>query len=296
MNLNKKLQKPRVRFLETNDVKVETIDNVEIFQASIASELPVFMGEYFEILDIESMDIGRLKDGGNVLFNHDESIYVGVIIDAWKENKKLYAKFRFSNNNFAQEIKRDVQDKVLTKTSLGYYITSMNFEGYQDDVEIYRCGSSATEFSLVTKPADVTTAVGRSLVDKEERELIKNEQNELTNNSEKEMEELVKLINELTAKVDALSTAVESLKPAKTETDTTVTDEARKRELDEQEKVKDQTEIDAAVANIASAISAEVPSTDVSVDEIIARIESEIQDEVNDTIDDLEDDSDEEMV
>lgn len=291
MNLNKKLQKPRVRFLETNDVKVETIDNVEIFQASIASELPVYMGEYFEILDIESMDIGRLKDGGNVLFNHDESIYVGVIIDAWKENKKLYAKFRFSNNNFAQEIKRDVQDKVLTKTSLGYYITSMNFEGYQDDIEIYRCGSSATEFSLVTKPADVTTAVGRSLVDKEERELIKNEQKELNNNnSEIDMEELVKLINELTAKIDTLSATVESLKTVKTETDTTVTDEARKRELDEENKVKEDAEVAAAIADIATAISEAVPADETSVEDIISKIQSEIDSVIDDTIDDLEED------
>ena len=288
---NNKINKPRARFLEAADVKVETIDDTEIFQASIASELPVFMGEYYEILDIESMDISRLKDGGNVLFNHEEKIYVGVIIDAWKENKKLYAKFRFSNSEFAQQIKKDVQDKILTKTSLGYYVTSMSFVGYEGDIEIYRCGCSATEFSLVTKPADVTTAVGRSLVDKEERELIKNEQKELNNNnSEIDMEELVKLINELTAKIDTLSATVESLKPVKTETDTTVTDEARKRELDEENKVKEDAEVAAAIADIATAISEAVPADETSVEDIISKIQSEIDSVIDDTIDDLEDD------
>ena len=334
MKDKKRFTNSRKRFLdESVSLGVENQINNNVFQCCIATEEPILVGEYYEVLDIDAMNINRLIDSGPVLFDHDPANYIGVITRVWKENKKLYAEFRFSNNSFAQQVKQDVIDKVLNKLSIGYVITSFQHAGQKDGLDVMRCVSEALEFSIVTQPADVnckiTSALGRSLTKRDLQEQI----NELTNNEESiEMDELVKLINDLTAKIDAMQKSLDEVKEKVNkpeQVDETKIDETlesrKKRELEDNKKEEDkkleesrkkreitdengnvvaddvakaevdQDVIDKAVEDITAEI-ADATDAEVNIDDIVAEIQDEINDVVDEKVEELDDEVVEEVV
>ena len=133
------------------------------FEFPFSSEYPV--KRYFgnEVLSHENgaADLSRLNDGGAVLFNHNMDKPIGVVESAYiGEDKRGYAKIRFSRSKFASEILDDVKDGILRGISFGYSINDMDETA---DGMLARSWS-VHELSVVTVPADPTIGFGRSLI------------------------------------------------------------------------------------------------------------------------------------
>jgi HK97 family phage major capsid protein/HK97 family phage prohead protease len=135
------------------------------YEFPFSSETPV--ARYFgnEVLSHETKaaDLSRLNDGAPLLFNHDVDRVIGVVEAARiDENlKRGYARVRFSNNSFAQEVLADVKDGILRNVSFGYSIDKMEERGSGNFVAT---AWSPYEVSLVAIGADPTIGIGRSLL------------------------------------------------------------------------------------------------------------------------------------
>ncbi len=98
-------------------------DEVEdrTYDFPFSSEQPV--ARYFgnEILSHEkgAADLSRLNDGAPLLFNHNPDRVIGVVERAYIDDDKRrgYARVRFSRNEFAQEVLRDVRDGIIRNVS-----------------------------------------------------------------------------------------------------------------------------------------------------------------------------------
>jgi len=133
------------------------------FEFPFSSEYPV--KRYFgnEILSHErgAADLSRLNDGGAVLFNHNMDKPIGVVESAYiGEDKRGYAKIRFSRSKFASEILEDVKDGIIRGISFGYSINDID----ETEEGMLARSWSVHELSVVTVPADPTIGFGRSLI------------------------------------------------------------------------------------------------------------------------------------
>jgi len=175
------------------------------FELSISSEAPYERWFGIEILrhTADAVDLSRLADGRHpLLLGHDTERQIGVIDRAWLEDHKLRGAARFSRSPLAQEIKQDVEDKIRSLVSVGYFIDEIEEVKTVDGVETVvrrlsgdeferemrtlhgdswnRAGPSAVraqdatpptfvvtrwqpfEASVVPVPADVTVGIGRA--------------------------------------------------------------------------------------------------------------------------------------
>ena len=138
-------------------------DDERTMEFPFSSEYPV--SRYFgnEVLshDAGAADLSRLNDGAPLLFNHDPDRVIGVVERGWinDDDRRGYVSVRFSQNPFAQEVLRDVKDKVLRNVSFGYQINEME---HRED-SFVATNWNAHEISVVSIPADPTVGVGRSL-------------------------------------------------------------------------------------------------------------------------------------
>jgi HK97 family phage major capsid protein/HK97 family phage prohead protease len=105
--------------------------------------------------DEGEVDLSRLNNKGQALFNHKMDDYIGVV--------EGHAEIRFSERPRAEEMLKDVDSGVITKVSVGYVVTGMRFEKEENGVDYYRVTAwQPLEISLVTIPADDTVGVGRT--------------------------------------------------------------------------------------------------------------------------------------
>jgi len=159
------------------------------FEFPFSSEAPVrrFFGD--EVLSHErgSADLSRLNGAAPFLFNHDPNRVLGVVESAYisDEDKRGYAKIRFSRSKFATEVLEDVKDGIFRGISFGYSL---------DEVEETDTGLRATrwtphEVSLATIPADNSVGFGRSLVENISSESVTLDEEDIiinVNSSQKE--------------------------------------------------------------------------------------------------------------
>ena len=142
------------------------------FEFPFSSEAPVtrYFGE--EVLSHErgSADLTRLNDGAPFLFNHDPNRVLGVVESAYisEDDKRGYAKIRFSRNKFATEVLEDVKDGIYRGISFGYSIKE--FEEMDDGLRAVSW--MPHEVSLATIPADNSVGFGRSLVENNSEENV----------------------------------------------------------------------------------------------------------------------------
>lgn len=134
---------------------------------SFSSETPVDRWFGFEILDHSpgSIRMGRLKDGGPLLVNHDGRDQIGVVESAEiGPDKRGHAVLRFGKSSRAQEIFDDVLDGIRRNVSVGYWVHRMVLEEEDDKKgNTYRAMDwEPLEISIVPIPADVSVGVGRS--------------------------------------------------------------------------------------------------------------------------------------
>ncbi|NJO48928.1 MAG: phage major capsid protein [Leptolyngbyaceae cyanobacterium RM2_2_4] len=86
---------------------------------------------------------------------------LGVIERGWIENRKLYTEVRFSNRSEAQEYRKDVDDGIITNTSIRARINPDMVE--ESDGIWYLRGWEAMELSLVSIPADPSVGYKRQI-------------------------------------------------------------------------------------------------------------------------------------
>lgn len=135
-------------------------------ELAFSSEAPVnrWWGEETLSHDPSHIRMGRLNDGGALLWNHDWDDQRGVVESARVDgDRKGRAVVRFSESEDGEELWQDVRTKIKRHVSVGYFIHAMQLievvDGYErwliTDWEPY-------EISIVSVPADTTVGVGRS--------------------------------------------------------------------------------------------------------------------------------------
>ena len=122
-----------------------------------------------EILDhsakavrMDFMNSGRAP----LLMYHDTRQQIGVIEKASIGGDKIgHATARFGRTASASDALDNVDDGILTNTSVGYRVHSMVLDSSKDGEDIYRVTDwEPYEASLVTVPADPLVGVGRAAV------------------------------------------------------------------------------------------------------------------------------------
>lgn len=145
----------------------QTVDEEQrTVELAFSSEEPADQWFGREILDHSpgSVRLGRLRDGGPVLVDHDRRDHVGVVesvsIDSDRRGRAVV---RFGNSARAREIFQDVVDGIRRSISVGYRIHKAVLEATGEDGDTYRVTDwEPFEISFVSIPADHTVGVGRS--------------------------------------------------------------------------------------------------------------------------------------
>lgn len=143
-------------------------DEARTVELSFSSEEPY--GRWFgvEILDHDkkSIRLGRLKDGGPLLLDHDTRNHVGVIESVEIGPDRVgRAVVRFGRSAAAEEAFQDVKDGIRKHVSVGYRVHKMRLEeeGADGKESTYRVTDwEPLEVSIVAVPADATVGIGRA--------------------------------------------------------------------------------------------------------------------------------------
>jgi len=141
-------------------------DDDRTVELSFSSEAPY--ERYFgtEILDHspKSVRTDFLASGSApLLLDHDRRNQIGVIESAVIGSDRVgRAIVRFSKNEQADSVLRDIRDGIRSNVSVGYRVHKMVLEESSDDGEIFRVNDwEPLEASIVAIPADRSVGVGR---------------------------------------------------------------------------------------------------------------------------------------
>lgn len=122
---------------------------------------------YYEVLEISenAIDFQRLVDCKSpLLFEHNTEKQIGVVTHAWIQNQKLYVTVKFSENDFSQEILKDIKDGIRRNVSIGYIINDTKLVKQTNDFPIVNVTNwTPYQVSIVSVPADHTVGINRSL-------------------------------------------------------------------------------------------------------------------------------------
>ena len=140
------------------------------YEFSFSSEYPVERTFGTEILshDEGSIDFGRLNGGvAPVLWNHNMDSVIGIVRNAYldKEKKKGRAVVELSRNSKAQEVKRDIDDGILSAISVVYRILEMEAREIDRNHPYLATRWEPHEVSVVASPAAPDVGISRGLID-----------------------------------------------------------------------------------------------------------------------------------
>jgi HK97 family phage major capsid protein/HK97 family phage prohead protease len=136
------------------------------FSFSSETPCPFYYGEEVLSHAAGSARMGRINNGGNLLFNHNMDDLLGVVERAWiGADKRGYVTVRFGRDARGDWAMAQVDDKVLQNVSFLYRVYTYSSDVDSDtytatDWEVY-------EISLVTVPADASVGIGRSAASEE---------------------------------------------------------------------------------------------------------------------------------
>ncbi len=127
-----------------------------------------------------SVDLNRLNDGAPVLWNHDPDKVLGVVERAWIDEKKKrgYASVRFSKEDFASSVLRDIRDGIIRNISVGYQIKELEQRGE----DFVATSWEPYEVTVTAIGADNSVGISRTLSEavinsKEQHPIITEERN-----------------------------------------------------------------------------------------------------------------------
>lgn len=156
--------------ISKREMKLENYNSdTRTAELSFSSEIEYerFPG-FIEVLSHDSgaVDLTRMNNGANVLFNHDQDEVVGVVEKAWiGSDRKGRAVVRFSKSEDGTEVWADVQDGILRSVSVGYKIKELKLkETREDGASVYLVTEwEPFEISIVSVPADATVGLYRGI-------------------------------------------------------------------------------------------------------------------------------------
>lgn len=156
------------------EMREETVAGKKAKRISISSDVPYkrydWMAgeEYYEVLSHDPGDIddSRLKLGLTALFNHVRDSHLaratGYNNDGHRLDVGTIDDLIWSESDFAQTKKRDVENGSLVGTSVGYAILDDGTPmGEKDGIPVYKFKWAPHEFSFCTIEADSTVGAGR---------------------------------------------------------------------------------------------------------------------------------------
>ena len=128
----------------TREIAIDKSESLE-YIFSLCSDEPYErysekFGTYDEVLVIsdESVDFSRLNSGACAfLKDHNYEQVLGVITKAWIDGNKVKCTVKFSERPEVQAIVKDIQDGIMTCTSIGYDITKYHFENVNGKKTMY---------------------------------------------------------------------------------------------------------------------------------------------------------------
>lgn len=145
----------------------------DTYELSIGSTLPVLRydwmsgSEYWEVLsqDESHIDLNRLENNAvPLLFNHDEDKHLGNVLNVSTDGDRSKATVKFGSGELAQEKEKDLNDGILTSTSIRYRVNQLEKTGEVDGIPVMTAINwELVEVSLVTVPADPTVGYQRSI-------------------------------------------------------------------------------------------------------------------------------------
>ena len=140
------------------------------YEFSFSSTYPVERTFGTEILSHEdgAIDFSRLNGGvAPVLWNHNMDSVIGIVRNAYldKEKKKGRAVVELSRNAKAQEVKRDIDDGILSAISVGYRILEMEEREINGSNAFLATRWEPHEVSVVASPAAPDVGISRGLID-----------------------------------------------------------------------------------------------------------------------------------
>jgi HK97 family phage major capsid protein/HK97 family phage prohead protease len=114
----------------------------------------------------DAVNLSRLLNGAQLLFNHDPDAYIGVVEGATiGADGKGRCVVRFSENEDGEKVWQDVQAGILRNVSVGYRINEVKLtEERESGVDVYTVSRwEPYEVSIVTIPADISVGIGRNI-------------------------------------------------------------------------------------------------------------------------------------
>lgn len=152
----------------TREADVVAVDmaarTVELSFSSETESVERWFG--IEILghDAEEVDLSRLNNGAPLLWMHNWRDQRGVVESARIDGDKVgRAIVRLSRSAEGEQLLQDINDKIITKVSVGYSIQGLRLVEQRDDVPVYRINRwTPMEISMVSVPADDSVGVGRT--------------------------------------------------------------------------------------------------------------------------------------
>lgn len=129
---------------------------------ALSSEAPYERWFGIEVLDHseKSVNLERLADGRHpFLLNHDTEKQIGVVEKAWIDPKTRMVRVaaRFSRSPLAQEIRRDMEDKIRTLVSVGYFVDEVQEEKRDADGNVVVRSITPDEYrSIRQQDGDLT--------------------------------------------------------------------------------------------------------------------------------------------
>ena len=158
----------------TRELQVSVpIEKDDLVEFSVASSEPFFRADddlnegYYEVLEIsdQAIDFSRLVDEkAPFLFEHDTEKQIGVVEKAYIQDEKLKVLVRFSENDFAQSVLKDILAGIRRNVAVGYIVMETRFQQNQGDFPtVYVTRWTPYECSSVSCPADHTVGYQRNL-------------------------------------------------------------------------------------------------------------------------------------
>lgn len=149
--------------------RAESVADAEVdknrLRFSVSSETPVMRWGDAEILrhDEGSVRLDRLRNLGCAIVNHDPDQRAAAIMSADIVDKRLVVDVRFGSTQFAQDVKRDVDDGLLRGISVGYRVHVWEVD---EEKRTYTATDwEPFEVTFTPIPADASVGVGRTASD-----------------------------------------------------------------------------------------------------------------------------------
>ena len=158
----------------TRELQVSVpIEKDDLVEFSVASSEPFFRADddlnegYYEVLEIsdQAIDFSRLVDEkAPFLFEHDTEKQIGVVEKAYIQDEKLKVLVRFSENDFAQSVLKDILSGIRRNVSVGYIVMETRLQQNNGDFPtVYVTRWQPYECSSVSVPADHSVGYQRNL-------------------------------------------------------------------------------------------------------------------------------------